>query len=197
MIRDDSKCSDFYIGGFARLSSSLKLYSCVVALASYVADSFLYELLQDDRVLRRIDLFRDVMTDELRWLSGLHESIFVRLSKITGSDDLGPVGLRTAVMHAGMVSASFTTHRVLRVATSVPWSLAIGDIKANLSVLSEAVDMPRETVAGKIWCLLRSGSHNGSWSGLGFIIICNFQISIETSGHGLFDVDILCVQDVL
>ena len=52
MVRSNPCTSQYYIGGYTRLSPSLRRFCGIASFAAYVSDAFLCELLEDDRVIR-------------------------------------------------------------------------------------------------------------------------------------------------
>ena len=51
-VRRDPSTSEYYIGGFDRLTPTIRQFCAVAAFAAYVSDGFLCEVLEDDRVAR-------------------------------------------------------------------------------------------------------------------------------------------------
>jgi hypothetical protein len=156
--RRDPETSDFYISGFARLSQKVKEYLLRVSLVSYVPDNFLGELMEDDRVVKRLEVFETALTEELTWLEDLKPNTWRRIASIAGPG-FCPRQFRSEVMHCGQVAASFITNKVLIVARGFPWCLARGDIDQKLVNLASLRAPPDEELAAKVYELMRRGAH--------------------------------------
>ena len=129
----------------------------MAALASYPSDSLLAELLEDDRVVPRLQFLQDVVQDELEWLSQLPSAVWRYKGEWCPGEDIGGGDLRNEVMSAAHTSGALLEHRVWSVARSPPWSLAQGDIGRNLHDLKSVVEPPSEPSSKKIWELLHMG----------------------------------------
>lgn len=156
--RKDPNTSDFYISGFSRLSPHVKMYIVRASFVSYVPDSFLQELMEDDRVVRRLDTFETTMVEELTWLDNLKPNTWARIASVAGPGAC-PHKLRSEIMHDGQVACSFISNRVLTVARGFPWCLARGDVEQKLVNLASLREPPAEETAAKVYELMRRGAH--------------------------------------
>ena len=101
---------------------------------------------EDDRVAGRADELQAVVTDELHWLVNLPEDLWKELSFLV-APDASSSALRSGTLTAALISGAFAERRIFREATSLPWSLCQGDIRANLRNLGGMPDQaPRGTV---------------------------------------------------
>ena len=135
MIRKDPKASDYYIGGFGQLDNEVIKYAIVASIVTNVCDNFLIALLEDDRVVRRLSELEDLLKEEVMWLTGITDPIWGLLSELLA--DRHPMELRSSCLRAASIIHAFIDFKVLRAARALPWSLAQGDIKANLIALKD------------------------------------------------------------
>jgi hypothetical protein len=152
-IRRDKKASDYYIGGHQKLTPGIMTVCAIAALGCGVAESMMANLFQDDRVVLRLPILRQVLTDELDVVAHIPEAIFERVAGITGASSLH---LRSCVVIAADSSAAFINMKIFREAARYPWCLAGEDMDEQLDIL-HAGDMPLEPTAGKIWRLIEGG----------------------------------------
>jgi hypothetical protein len=146
MLLEDRAVSKYHLGGFARLSERLRRFVVTAAYAASVPDALLAELFEDDRVAGRADELQAVVTDELHWLVNLPEDLWKELSFLV-APDASSSALRSGTLTAALISGAFAERRIFREATSLPWSLCQGDIRANLRNLGGMPDQaPRGTV---------------------------------------------------
>jgi len=128
----------------------------LAAVVSYVPDSFLGELLEDDRITKRLGVFESVMTEELAWLEGLKPLTWQRLAHLAGNETT-PQALRSEALLGGQAACSFVTNRVLTAAKGMPWCLARGDLDAKLKDLASLSEPPADDTAAKVYRLVRQG----------------------------------------
>ena len=153
-VRADKHASDYYIHGFQQLTATAKQYAVVATMVAHVADSFLLELLEDDRVAARVDELEAALDDEIDWLHRVPEFTWQRPATLLGEP--GPQLLRSWCLHAGHVARAFIHRRVFTMARSYPWALLHGDVSANLNSLKNAEPVS-EPVTAKIQKLLQLG----------------------------------------
>ena len=156
-VRKNPATSDYYIGGFARLTPKVRKYMALAAIVSYVPDGFLTELLEDDRVAKRLEVLEAVMVEELAWLEGLGGLTWQRLAHVVGPDS-SAVEVRSESLLGGQVACSFITNRVLKVARGMPWFLVRGNVGEKMNDLASLSQPPADDVASKLYSLLRQGS---------------------------------------
>ena len=120
---------DYEFHGCRRFDVKTQQSAMVMALAAYVPESFLFELMRDARVARRQQTLRSVMSDEFAFLDHLPLAVW---NYLAGAVSLTPRMLRDQVLSAAAVAESFIHWRVLRVAGDLPWSLPGGKPEATL-----------------------------------------------------------------
>jgi hypothetical protein len=156
ITRADATVTDYNLHGFSRLSSSLKKFAVIAALASVVPDSLLTELLADDRVAKRSDDLLETVMEEMRWVESIGDGVWARLGLVVGNHS-SPSELRHCVVHAASVAFAFVHKRVFQEVRSWPWRIAVGDIDKNLEELEESKEPIADTCAHKIRQLLQAG----------------------------------------
>ena len=152
-IRSNPKNSDYYIGGYARLGAEARRFVVIAALASYVPDALLRELMEDSRVPLRMEHLKSSIAQEMSFLSQLGIHVWEALAPVTQS---APQSLRSEVLQAAQTSSAFVEHRVFSAASRLPWKLCTGDIDQNLQELMASIE-PREPTSQKVWQLLHLG----------------------------------------
>ncbi len=183
MIRQDPKSSDFHIGGFSRLTPELVHFCTVASVAAHVPDSILVDLLEDDRVARRIEALEETLADELAWVASLSESFWKRLASVEGKACFHRT-LRSDCVVAASIGAAYIKRGLFNVARSYPWSLAIGNIEANLSRLMQEENV-QEPTALKVQALAAQGFNRAALvDGLMLLRDCHWSTVSVEQGHG-------------
>lgn len=154
IVRDDKRTSDYYIHGFAKLDQGALVYATVGGIVSHVADAFLVELLEDDRVAKRSDELEALLVEELEWVMGISFEVWGKLARLIPgySSHL----MRANCVRSAHIVQAFIFRRVLQKARGLPWSLARGDVAANLEVFRLQPE-PQDVVSQKIHKLLAAG----------------------------------------
>eukprot|EP00974_Lingulodinium_polyedra_P049628 4773131-Lingulodinium_polyedra.AAC.1 len=65
LTRDDPLVSDFHLHGFEKLSCDIKMYVACAAVGSYPVEAFMLEVLEDDRLARRLPELKALLDDEM------------------------------------------------------------------------------------------------------------------------------------
>ena len=158
MTLADESTTNFHLHGFSKLSSDVKMYACVAAVASYPADSLQLMLMEDDRVAGRLPELKEAFYEEVRWVEGLDDFTWGRLAHVAGGGPgSSPYDLRSCALTAVHISSSYICRKLFNVAGGLPWSLCVGDISLNLQCLEdEGYDGDDPTVL-KILELMRLG----------------------------------------
>ena len=183
-VRADPLSSDYHIHGFERLSMQSTRYVVIAGVSMHVADSFLVDLLEDDRVARRADALRSVLVEETKWLASLDDAVWQRLAGVI-SNAYDGLRLRSECVDAALVCGAFITRSVLYQLEKCPWSLVMGDIDENLDALQEQARAPRELIAKKIQTLLRMDfSRDVIKEGLMLLRDVHWSTASCEQGHG-------------
>jgi hypothetical protein len=152
-VRNDPKASDFHLHGFTKLTLQAKRFVATAALASYVPEGFLLQLMHDSRVPLRCAELEEALGDEVSYLANMKDVVWDTLAE-TCSMSGGE--LRSEVLGASHISIGFLQSKVLQEAKAFPWCLGYGDQPSKLSAL-KAGPQPEEPVTAKIWQLLQLG----------------------------------------
>lgn len=152
-IRSDPRASDYHISGYGKLTNKVKQFVGTAAMAAYVCDAFLLELMADSRVPLRLRELEDAMNDEMRFLANTSDSVWAWLGEAL---DICAATLRSDVLAAGHTTIGFIATKSLSEAKKLPWSLGCGDVDLNLDELIAGAE-PAEPTAAKIYRLLRLG----------------------------------------
>ena len=152
-VRKDPRASDYHISGYSKLTTKVKQFVCTAALAAYVCDAFLVELMSDNRLPSKVQELEDCMAQEIEFLAGISEPIWAWLGEAC---DMPAETLRSDVLAAGHVSIGFIMTKTLGEAKKLPWSLGCGDVDQNLDALLAGAT-PIEPIAAKIKRLLELG----------------------------------------
>ena len=80
MVRSDPKSSDYYIHGYAELTSEAQYYSTVAGMVCNIADALLLELLEDPRFALRASEVKAAVHEEADWLRSVDTWVWDRLA---------------------------------------------------------------------------------------------------------------------
>jgi hypothetical protein len=154
--RSDKNVSEYHAHGWDRCGQSERRFVVIAALSSYPAESFLGQVLYDDRIARDATAVRALIHDELKYLSELPRAFWEDLSGVLRQGSWSR--FRHNVVSAAHTSVAYLSWRCVDVAMSLPWSLCNGDIRANLLALKN-MELPptADRTTLKIQCLLKLG----------------------------------------
>ena len=184
VVRADPRASDFHMHGYARLVGPARQYCAIAGMSCVVTDSFLLALLEDDRVGARVDELEATMTEELEWLSGIKHSTWARVAALV-AEEYSPHELRSDVLEAASLAASFVHRSVIKPARRCPWTLARGDIQANIQTLVDQNSAPKDPLAQKVQALARCGFNVHMLErGLQLLNEVRWSTAVVEQGHG-------------
>ena len=83
----DPKVSNYYLNGFSKLSTDMRRFIVVAALSSRPAEALGISVLEDDRAVRQIVTYENILAEEMNWLKGGPEPVWqlLSLASISGS----------------------------------------------------------------------------------------------------------------
>ena len=172
-IRQDPRCSDFHIHGFARLTPGLKEMVVQCAFISYVPESCLSELAADARVGLRLEELKQAVKDEVLYLANLEESVWALAGQAC---HLAGRELRSKVLYGAHTAIGFMTQQLFAPARQYPWCLG-GDVPSNLEALAAGPEPP-EAVSSKIWRLMHMGYNKQQLvAGVNLLMQCSWSTS--------------------
>ena len=178
-ILANPRASSYFLSGFKHFSDRVARMTATVATCSFVSDSVLAALLDDDRVPSMLPRLVADIKDELAYAMGIDQSVWDFVGRAVG---LRGEELRNDSVAASMTSAGFI-HRRLREAQGHPWSLCVGDVDRNLDELRRE-EAPTERVALQIYRLLRIGYSRGAIKqGLALMANCPWSSVCVEQGH--------------
>ena len=157
VVRSNPNASDFYIHGYGQLDDNVCKYATIASMVAPLADGVLLELLKDDRVVRQLPVLQAIVEGELQWLASLGPYAWERLATL--QKGYTAHALRTDCLLAANTAGAFIERRVFSAAKQLPWSLASGDIRANLAALK--AKEPQDIVSKKIKQLIAIGFNEG------------------------------------
>ena len=178
-ILANPRASSYFLSGFKHFSDRVARMTATVATCSFVSDSVLAALLDDDRVPSMLPRLVADIKDELAYAMGIDQSVWDFVGRAVG---LRGEELRSDSVAASMTSAGFI-HRRLREAQGHPGSLCVGDVDRNLDELRRE-EAPTERVALQIYRLLRIGYSRGAIKqGLALMANCPWSSVCVEQGH--------------
>jgi hypothetical protein len=138
--------SRYYIGGLsAHMTPKVMQMAVVSAVSSYANNAVCSKLMADDRIMYQLPDIDRCMLNGVRITENLHDDVYKALASVTSSS---PGAVKNEAIAAAATSHVYLMER-LRVYRTYPWSLAVGDIDANLDALA-AGPIPADSIAAKI-----------------------------------------------
>jgi hypothetical protein len=204
-IRAEPSASDFHIHGFEQLNVEALRYSAIASIAANACDAVLLELLEDDRLGKRLPEVEEKLQEELSWIASIEPFVWQRLASFVPG--LTSATLKNDCIWAANISASFMERKALSVARGLPWSLARGDMNSNLDQLLHGPP-PVDPTAQKIKKLLELGySRRLLMEGLDRLGDVHWSTTIVEQGHGsasvihkahrFYGVEMLCQRSMI
>jgi hypothetical protein len=156
-LRATPGVSDMFLRNWERMSPDVAEFSVHASMVGFIADSLLVEVQEDDRLLSRREELMESVYEELQWIAGLADYVWDRYAALVGGKCEARL-LRASVLRCGHVALSYIFFKVFRPMLGHPWSLAVGDIEANMSQLlaAEAASVA-DPLARKLRALLAQG----------------------------------------
>ena len=148
---EDSRCSKFYLNGYARFDKDARSFAAIASISSRVSEGFQGELLEDSRVAATYPVLWRTASEELRWIVDLPISTWRSIASVVGCT---AAELRDDTIAASHASYHFLWRRVLEPAGQLPWRLCRGSIECNLRALAAEEHEPEEPCSRQFWLLL-------------------------------------------
>lgn len=175
-----------HLSGFKKLfQGETQEFTLACALASYVSDGVLAEILEDNRAARKIHQWREVAKEEMDWVRSLDGEAMQGLVDRGLSGKLTARQLHDKVMHAALISWAFIEHEAFEPACQLPWSLGHGSIRDNLVALGQQEEEPDEPTTFKIWAALQKGTipMNALVAGIRLLLECPWSTNTTEQQH--------------
>jgi hypothetical protein len=151
-IREETDASDHYLHGWERFDDSLCRFVFLTAIATYPADAFVIDLLEDGRLARRLPEVKEVVQEEVDFIQNIELNVWVAFAQAAAC---GVGGLRSDTVHAALTIQSYLEWLVFRKAEEPPFDLPRGDVVAHLRALA-AGPKPSGVAAANLWALQRA-----------------------------------------
>ena len=150
MVRADPHNTDYHAHGIQELTVPVKKHACIASLVTFVCETAMAMVLQEERLLRIADELEESIQQEVEFLVATSAYTWNRLSAVIGDPSYTTADLMSDCLLGGHVSAAFIARRVLSELKGYPWALARGDIEQNLRDLDAHPDPkgPRGLDAG-------------------------------------------------
>ena len=151
----DAGASTYYLGGFRKLTGNMRLFSVITAIASRPTEALSLMMLEDDRAVRLIEEYEGCLSEEMQWMAHISDPVWEMLALVACNSGSTGRAIRSACLDCAHTSCSYTHRNFLSHVRSLPWSLAIGDIDANLESLATSSVAHDDPVVKKIQTLLK------------------------------------------
>jgi len=159
---------NWYLNGFVGLSEEVKRFACASSIVAWVPEGLMRDLMEDDRVLRRLPELEARLLEDLDFVEGLPNGVWRRLAAIYKSAGHSLL-LRTEILRAAHSSVCFINRRIFSAAKSRPWSLALGSIQENVEGLELDDPASADPLTRNLFLLKQQGvGLMGTW---GFICL--------------------------
>ena len=156
IVRSNSSTSEYYTHNWSLLTQELLFFVAVAGLASFCTDALLYEMMEDDRLARRVSELEDCVAMEVNWVQQLPDLVWSRVQRSLGAE-CSATQLKSEVLQASLVAASYLHAKIFRVLGSLPWSLRPDSFLQQLAQTPQR-DIEASPVASKIASLAQSGA---------------------------------------
>ena len=144
----------YYLNGYAKITECHEKFLAQVALACRPVESVMAEMMEDSRVMRRLQEIKDIMIDELDYLANLPKFVWARIAEACGCniDDF-----IDDTMTGAHLSCGFLIFRIVKTAERRPWRLCLGNVAKNLDELQQEPEPAHDQVTWKLWMCLQRG----------------------------------------
>ena len=129
---NDAVCRWHLAGYFKRSTPAVRLYLAVAAVAGRPSESMLFDVLQDDRFLRRSDHCWQILCDEVQYLMAAPDSYYALVAealKVTCME------YKAHCIDSALTSISYLHQDIWVPLSSPPWMYFIGNCKDNIDAL--------------------------------------------------------------
>ena len=130
----DPSVSLYHLSGAKRFVGQARVFAMMAGLCSFVGDSFVADVLEDNRVPRRVDELESGLRSEMDFVMSLSHEVYSLVGSVC---NFTGARLRSEVVAACTVSYSYIYERTILPAKNLPWSLCSGNIQQNLSDLKD------------------------------------------------------------
>ena len=138
LVYASKSASTYYLGGFKKLTGEVRLYVGIGVFATWPAETFNLEMMEDDRFLARAPDLWVVVTEEARYVETLPRAVWDAVGSALSLKGGVVEDLRHLALQATSASLAYLDKHVFMKLREHPWSLTQGDIKAKVSALRSA-----------------------------------------------------------
>eukprot|EP00971_Amphidinium_carterae_P158675 3145605-Amphidinium_carterae.1 len=153
-LHEQSHLSHYSFHGFERYSTRVGMFSVVAGVSAYLPDSLLKAVLHEPALCKIFHECEADLEEEFLYLQQISGSAWDLIARHFASDG---DSLRHLCLSSTHTTWAYIEWKVLSVAASLPWSLCLGDLEANLSDLCGLADPPSELISHRIWQLSKLG----------------------------------------
>jgi len=152
---NDDKITDHALNGYKNLDTELRHFLAVGAASCCVSSTFIYETMEDDRLLKRIPEVKDCIMSELQFVKTLGSLTWNRLAKFVGGD-MSPAEIQSDATWSIYNQWAYIKEGFFDPVDEFPLKLCQGNIENNLRGLRDS-PLPDEAVASRVaTCVKRS-----------------------------------------
>jgi len=153
---EDENISHYNMGGFTRATVDVREFLAVASFSALSAESVLLQIFEDDRMLLHADHWWELAIDEVRYVVNLPAYVWGRIARLIGAGCV-PLKLQHLAQGASFTTIAYLYWDVFRPCEQLPFSLARGDILANLDAFERDPPRALDPVSAKIKVLLSIG----------------------------------------
>lgn len=184
--RADPALSDFWLQSTEAFDAEAKHLAFLTALASWVPDTFMASILQDDRLALYWQQLRQDCKEEIQYLEQLPPQLWEICSMAL--PDTSAELFRSNCLQAGHVAASYLEDRVFKETADWPWCLC-SDFPSREEGLQTLAQMEFQDhwgpTTGKLWNLLNNGyPQHILLKGVELLAQTRWSTLVVEQGHG-------------
>ena len=150
----DADCSNYRLTGYRRSSQPVRMMLGIVAFSARCAEPLLFDLLKDDRFLRRTASMHSDMEGYLQDIASTEQFVWCRMASLIG---VSAHDLRHQAILASAATVGYIHRDVFGDIRTEPFSLTQGDIAARVAELSRRDEDSPSPVVRQLQLLLRAG----------------------------------------
>ena len=118
--------SDFHLHGFEKMTQPAAAFAVYAALGAYPVEALSLELLEDDRLGRRLEELKEVVASEVEYLGSVTDATWARLALLAGNAACSGPELKHEVLSVVHTSVSFVHRQVFQEFAKYPYALCAG-----------------------------------------------------------------------
>jgi hypothetical protein len=130
----DKHLSHEKLAGYPKYSTlEVNKYAAIMSLATYPAETFTLDLMEDDRFVRRAAELKSEINDEIRVLEAIPMPVWCLIARLVGCSMFGGTALSDMVFFVTYTTLAFLDHNCFELLRQLPLSLTQGDIAFNVA----------------------------------------------------------------